>query len=84
MMHYAPAYTQAALDALVQAGRSQRKRAIAVIEALRLHPHQSGDCVIDAIADRDCTVLLRAGVLLTYWVDDAVCEIRIIAIDWVD
>lgn len=84
MRSYPPAYTQAALDALVNAGRSQRRRAIGAVERLCLHPHQAGDCTIDDIVGRECQVLMQDGVLLTYWVDDAVCEIRIIAIEWTD
>lgn len=84
MIRYTPAYTQAALDALVNAGRAQRRRALAAVERLQLHPHQTGDCTIDEIAGRDCQLLMQDGVLLTYWVDDAVCEIRIIAINWVE
>ena len=84
MRNYTPSYTQAALDALLGTSRSRRRRAVGTVERLCQHPHQAGDCTIDDIAGRECTVLMQDGVLLTYWLDDAVCEIRIIAIEWVD
>lgn len=84
MSNYTPSYTQAALDALVGSGRSRRRRALGAVERLCQHPHQAGDCIIDDIAGRDCIVLMQDGVLLTYGVDDAVCEIRIMSIEWTD
>jgi len=54
------------------------------VERLCLHPHRADDCVIKDIEGKECQVLLSHDVLLTYWVDDAVCEIRILAINWVE
>ena len=84
MRNYAPAYTQAALDTLLGAGRSRRSRAIAAVERLCLQPHQARDCVIKDIEGKECQVLMSHDVLLTYWVDDAVCEVRILAINWIE
>jgi hypothetical protein len=83
MRNHTPSYTQAALDALLEASRSRRRHAVGAIERLCQYPHQTGDCSIADIVGRDCNVLMQDGVLLTYWVDDAVCEVRIIAIEWV-
>ena len=84
MRNYAPAYSQAALDALISAKLARRTRAIDAIMRLCRRPQQAGDCAITDEDGRMCQMLMSDGVLLTYWADDAVCELRIIAIDWTD
>ena len=82
MKAFAPAYSQEALAALIKARSTQRHQALAAIQQLVSFPRRQGDAAIIGPDGRVCQLLLVDEIVLTYWVDDAVAEIRIIAIEW--
>ncbi len=82
MKPFEPAYSQEALAALLAAGATRRKLAARVIDRLCRFPERLGDCPIPGPDGRDNQVLLRDGLLLTYWIDDAAREVRIVNIEW--
>jgi hypothetical protein len=43
---------------------------------------QTGNAQIPGPENRMCQLLLIDDVVLTYWIDEAVAEIRIIAVEW--
>lgn len=84
MKSFEPAYSQEALAALIAAGRVRRRQALTVIARVCRFPVRRGDCPIPGPDGRQCQLLLNDGLLLTYWIDDAVCEVRIVTIEWPD
>lgn len=82
MRLFAPAYSQEALAALISAGRSRRKLALVAVDHLCRFPIRQANAQILDPENRMCQLLLIDDVVLTYWVDDAAAEIRIIAIEW--
>lgn len=84
MRSYAPAYSQAALDALVSASKVRRRQARAGIEQLCRGVPSRGDYQVCDASGRDWDVTLIDGIVFTYWVDDAVCEVKVGLIEWVE
>ena len=82
MKAFEPAYSQEALASLLGAGGAQRRHALSAIDRLCRFPVRRGDSTIAGPDGRQCQLLLLDGLLLTYWVDDAVGEVRIVSIDW--
>ena len=82
MKAFEPAYSQEALAALLKARSTQRYQALAAIQQLASFPMRQGDASIIGPDGRVCQLLLVDEVMLTYWVDDAVAELRIISIEW--
>ena len=84
MPAYEPAYAQEALEALLTAGASQRNRARALVQQLCRLPARKGDYHMVDKNGHVWEVLLADNVVLTYRADDAVREVRIATIEWVD
>jgi hypothetical protein len=84
MRSYTPEYSQAAIDALLLASKRRRARAAIAIEQLCRGVPREGDFKVRDDAGRLWTVKLFDDVVLTYWVDHAVWEVRIGLIEWVD
>ena len=82
MKAFEPAYSQEALASLLTAGGTRRRHALAVIGRLSRLPVRVGDCQIQGPEGRHRQLLLQEGLLLTYWVDDAAREVRIVTIEW--
>jgi hypothetical protein len=82
MKAFEPAYSQEALASLLEAGGARRRHALTVIARLGRFPVREGDCTINGLDGRHCQLLLLDGLLLTYWVDDAAREVRIVTIEW--
>ena len=81
MKAFEPAYSKEALNALLMAGAMQRACARRAVEHLCRYPRREGDY---SETGGELQVLLLDGALLTYRVDDAVCEVRIAMIEWPD
>jgi hypothetical protein len=75
-------FSQAALDALLAASAEQRMQARAEILALCRTPGRRGDYRTKDKEWREWDVLLTNGVVITYWTDDAVREVRIGLVEW--
>jgi hypothetical protein len=84
MKSFEPAYSQEALAALLSAGAGHRRLALAAIDRLCRFPARKGDMSIAGPDGRTCQLSLINDVVLTYWIDDAAMEIRIITIEWPD
>jgi hypothetical protein len=83
MRDYAPEYSQAALDALLTASNRRRAQARIAVERLCRRRPDRGDFMVRDADGRTWSVTLFDGVVLTYWIDQAVCEIKIGLIEWV-
>jgi hypothetical protein len=84
MRTYAPAYSQEALEALLAADSGQRASTRTLVRQMCRTPGRSGDYQANDTASQPWEVILLGGVILTYRADDAVCELRIATIEWVD
>lgn len=84
MRAYAPDYSQAALDALLSASKRRLRFAQAAIERLCRGVPRAGDYRVQDDAGRIWEVTLIDGVVLTYWVDHAVCAVKLGLIEWVE
>ena len=84
MKAFAPAYSQEALTALLASGRARRRHALAAVDRLCRAPVRTGDSSMVGPEDRECQVLFIDSLLLTYWVDDATREVRIVTLEWPD
>jgi hypothetical protein len=84
MRAYEAAYSQAALDALLAADSRQRSRGRTLARQLCSTPSRNGDYQATDKDGQSWEVLLKDGVILTYRADDAVRELRIATIEWVD
>jgi len=84
MRAYAPSYSQAALDALLSASKRRRVQVRAAIDRLCRGVSTAGDYRVQDAAGRVWDVTLIDGVVITYWVDHAVCEVKLGLIEWVE
>jgi len=82
MFSYELVFSQVALDALLAADAAQRTQARAEILALCRTPARRGDYRTKDKERREWEVLLTNGVVITYWTDDAVREVRIGLVEW--
>jgi hypothetical protein len=82
MRAFSPAYSQEALDALMAASGSARRQALTIIARLCRFPNRSGDSPLPQADDRDLRILSEDNLVVSYWVDDAVREVRIVTIEW--
>jgi hypothetical protein len=84
MRAYAPNYSQAALDALLSASKRRLVQVRAAIDRLCRGVPTAGDYRVQDAAGRVWDVTLIDGVVITYWVDHAVCEVKLGLIEWVE
>lgn len=84
MRSYAPAYSQAALNVLMSASKGRRRQARSGIEQLCRGTPSPGDYRVRDASGRDWEVTLIDGVVFTYWVDHAMCEVKVGLIEWVE
>jgi len=84
MRAYAPEYSQAALDALLSASNRRCRDARAAIEGLCKGVPRDGDFPVRDEDGRLWSVVLIDNVVLTYWVDHAVCTVKIGLIEWAE
>lgn len=82
MTSFEPAYSREALAALLATNARNRRLAQTAIDHLCRYPVRHGDYSTRGPDHRECQILLLDTVLLTYWVDDAVGEVRIVCIEW--
>ena len=82
MKAFEPAYSQEALAALLASGGVRRKHVLAAVDRLCRFPARHGDSSMLGTDGRECQILLLDGLLLTYWVDDAAREVRVITLEW--
>ncbi|MBL9202474.1 MAG: hypothetical protein JNL39_18330 [Opitutaceae bacterium] len=83
MRAYHPDYSQAALDALLESTPRQLSQVRAAIERLSRGFARDGDYQIRDGAGRVWEVKHFDNVVLTYWVDHAVCSVKIGLVEWV-
>jgi hypothetical protein len=79
---YQPAFSEQALEALLEADRAQRAVVRAAVLRLCRTPGQTGDyCVLDDTG-RPLNVVLIDGAVITFWADHAVRELRVALIEF--
>ena len=79
---YQPAYSEAALEALLAADAEQRATTRAAVLRLCRTPGRAGDYRQPDETGRMMKVVLIDEVVVTFWVDHAVREVRITAIEF--
>lgn len=84
MSAYEPAYSEESVEALLTARAAQRYRARALVRQLCRTPARRGDYRVLDKHGHAWEVLVADDVVLTYRSDDAVREVRIATIEWVD
>lgn len=84
MKAFAPAYSQEALDALMSASGSARRQAISVIARLCRYPNRQGDAPLPQTDQRDLRIRSEGNLVITYWIDDAVAEVRVVTMEWTE
>jgi hypothetical protein len=82
MRAFAAAYSQEALEALMAASGAARRHAVDVIARLCRHPDRKGDTPLPQEDCRDLRLRSEGDLVVCYWVDDAVREVRIVTIEW--
>ncbi|MGH8017029.1 MAG: hypothetical protein ACREIA_01860 [Opitutaceae bacterium] len=61
---------------------ARRKKGLAVIEALAANPFVDPDFRDTAPSGRTYSMLIRGSVTVTYWVDHAVKELRVLKVEF--
>lgn len=84
MRLFSPAYSQEALDALMAVSGSARRQALTTIAHLCRYPDRTGHAPLPQADDRDLCILTEDNLVVSYWVDDAVREVRVVTIEWTD
>lgn len=60
----------------------ERERLLRIFDGLALHPFEAGDYREPGLAARDYEVKLFGDLLVTWWVDHAVKEVRVVRLEW--
>lgn len=71
-----------AVHAFTTQGVRERDRLLRIFDALASHPFEPGDYREPGLTGRDYEVKLFDGLLVTWWVDHAVNEVRIVRLEW--
>lgn len=70
-----------ALNVLLSCRSSDRRKLIASLEGLKKNPYQDGDFLEHDDTGRPLQVKVCGGVLVTWWLDSYVSELRVIEIE---
>jgi hypothetical protein len=71
---------QDALDYLERLDFSERQRVLVWIERLGQQPHREGDFTERGSDGRNWQVAVIAAHAVVWWVDGAVCEVKVVAV----
>jgi hypothetical protein len=69
---------------LVIASRTEQKQVVAILDELKKSPFRKGDLQERDAHGRDNEILIAGDWLVTFWVDHAVREIRIVRLESVE
>lgn len=83
-MAYELVMRRAVAQAATGLNRSQRHRFEAFLDSLAKSPHQKGDFIDTDDRGRPYDVKLVDDLIVTYWVDHAAKEVRIVDLELVD
>jgi len=84
MSDYRYALGDEAVHAFTALSPRSREKLLRLFDLMARHPHQPGDHQEAGVADRFYEIALKNDVLLTWWVDHAAKEVRIIRIEQID
>ena len=84
MTGYTYALGEQAVQAFTTLSPRLRNKLLRSFDSLALHPNQLGDFHESGSAGRQYEVLLVEEIIITWWVDHAVQEVRIIRIEPVE
>jgi len=72
-----------AVHAFTAKGVRERERMLQIFDHLARHPFQPGDYREPGLTGREYEVRLSDDLLVTWWVDHAAREVRIIRLEWI-
>jgi hypothetical protein len=78
---YEPVLSSKATSYLLGLSKARQRRLIVLLFRLAEHPGQPGDYGVPDEAGRDIQFLLVGDLLIGYWPDHAVAELRIVNIE---
>lgn len=78
---YHPVFSEEAAEFLFQLPKRRRTRVVSLVRQLAAHPHIRSDYSLPDESGRDIEYLMIEDYVFAYWLDYAVREIRIAAID---
>ncbi len=84
MSAYSYALGTEAVHAFTSLPARQREKLLRALDSLARFPHQKGDYQEPGAFERSYEVALSGDLLLTWWVDHAVKEIRIVRIELIE
>jgi hypothetical protein len=81
MPNYRFSLTQEAAEWFAGAPAKMRRRALDLFRRLAAFPERQEDARIADDEGQPVLLVHESGLLITYWVDHAVCEVRIVEIE---
>ena len=84
MAPYGYAFGDEAVHTFTALPAKRRVKLLQLCEHLARHPHQSGDYHESGLTGRIYQLKLCDDLLITWWVDDAAREVRIVRLECVD
>lgn len=71
-----------AVHAFTVRSTRERERLVQIFDELTQRPFEPGDYREPGLAGREYEVRLRDDVIVTWWVDHAAREVRIVRVEW--
>ena len=84
MRPYELCFGEQAARFLIQAVPSEKRRLASILEALKKTPSRKGELQEIDARGRINEVIVEGDWVITFWSDDAVCEIRVVALERAD
>lgn len=81
MRHYEAVFSRQSLEFLLRASDEEVAEVEAWMERVERTPHTLGDYIERDETRRDLQVAVLDSTAITYWADDAVCEVRVCRIE---
>jgi len=82
MEPYAYALGAEAVHAFTAQGVKEREKLLQIFDGVALHPFDPGDFREPGLTGREYEVKLFDDLLVTWWVDHAAKEVRIVRLEW--
>jgi len=80
-MSYKLVVEESALEVLLALPAKRRESILRTFDSLSQNPFQEGDFSVKDDAQRSVQIKYADGILITYWADHAVQELRVVAVE---
>jgi hypothetical protein len=71
-----------AVHAFTSESGREREKLLQIFDGLARHPFEPGDYSESGLTGREYQVKLQDGLIVTWWVDHAAKEVRIVRLEW--